>query len=75
MFDMDLMDFDVEKNKKKINCAPKNAFFSKRFFLDFFSILRSFYGKTFFLNPKWRLVSRWRFCHFKITLFSKNPLQ
>jgi hypothetical protein len=38
--------------------------------------LRSFYGKTFFfLNPKWRLVSRWHFCHFKITLFSKNPLQ
>jgi hypothetical protein len=31
--------------------------------------------KLFFLNQKWRLVSRWRFCHFKITLFSKNPLQ
>jgi hypothetical protein len=29
----------------------------------------------FFLNSKWRLVSRWRFCHFKITLYSKNPLQ
>jgi hypothetical protein len=28
--------------------------------------------KLFFLNPKWRLVSRWRFCHFIITLFSKN---
>jgi hypothetical protein len=31
--------------------------------------------KLFFLNPKWRFVSRWRFRHFKITIFSKNPLQ
>jgi hypothetical protein len=30
---------------------------------------------VFFLNPKWWLLSRWRFCHFKFTLFSKNPLQ
>jgi hypothetical protein len=43
----------------------QNAFFY------FFSVLQ-FYGKTLFLNPKWRLVSRWRFCHFKFTLFSKN---
>jgi hypothetical protein len=52
----------------------KYAFFSKRFFLLTFplSIAEFFW---FFFNPKWRLALRWRFCHFKITLFSKNPLQ
>jgi hypothetical protein len=47
-------------------------FFQNAFFLDYSSVLQSFYGNTFFFKPKWRLVSRWRFCHFKITLFSKN---
>jgi hypothetical protein len=36
--------------------------------------LRYFSG-FFFVYPKWRLVWRWLFCHFKITLFPKNPLQ
>jgi hypothetical protein len=51
----------------------KHAFFSKRFF--FLSIAEFLWKNFFLLNPKWRLVSRWRFSHFKITLFSKNPLQ
>jgi hypothetical protein len=89
MFDMDLIEFDVKYNKDnitglqkmtwrlnsrwppKIVSGPESTnmhFFQNAFFLDFFSVLRSF-----FLNPKWLLVSRWRFSHFKINLFSKNP--
>jgi hypothetical protein len=94
---MDLIDFDVEKNKKNITRLQKikwrlNSrwppkivfglestnmhFFQNAFFSSLFLSIADFLWKNFFLlNPKWRLVSRWRFCHFKITLFSKNPLQ
>jgi hypothetical protein len=48
-------------------------YFQNAFFLDIFSVLQSL--MDFFLNPKLRLVPRWRFCHFKSTLFSKNPRQ
>jgi hypothetical protein len=58
---MDLIDFDVEKNiteLQKIKCrqklflvwSPQIFIFPKKlFFLGFFSVLRSFYEKTFFL--------------------------
>jgi hypothetical protein len=63
MFDMDLIDFEVEKNKKIINrlkkikwrlnsrWPPKLVFglesTNMHFFIDFFSVLRSFYGFFF----------------------------
>jgi hypothetical protein len=74
MFGMDLVDFDVKKNKKIIIIffgmeSTNMQFFQKKICLEFFSVLRNFYGQTFFLHP------RWRFSHFKISLYSKNPLQ
>jgi hypothetical protein len=86
MFDMDPINSDAEKNitlLQKIKWRPNSRWPPKivfgpestnmLFFLEFFTVLRSF--MDFFFNPNWRLVSRWRFCHFKITLFSNNPLQ
>jgi hypothetical protein len=42
-------------------CPQICIFFKTLFWFDFLSELRNFYGRTLFLNPKWRLVSRWRF--------------
>jgi hypothetical protein len=65
MFGMDLIDFDVKKMAPEFKMAAKNCFWSRvrkyafffktlfeKKFLDFLSVLRSFYGKLFFLIQK-----------------------
>jgi hypothetical protein len=49
-------------------------FFKTLFFLTFFSITEFLSQNFFFSIQNGGLFSRWRFCHFKNTLFSKNPL-
>jgi hypothetical protein len=96
MFDMDLIDFDVEKNKKKIKRLQKikwclNSrwplkivfgiestnmhFFQNAFFLDFSSVLWSFYGKTFFFKSKMTACIEMAFLSFLNHPIFKKPLQ